>query len=208
MRHFLFPTAYIRPFSTDSLGAPVRLFDLAQHFASSPQAWSMISAWDRTCRRGRRRSVLRRRCHLLRHQALPFAVSPLACRVGQSPLFARLVALARLAHGLAARLLRAVADAIDLAAVTAAADQHQGTASLAQEQPARYFHRRGAVCAWTASARFATAAVHTCTTRCEGTVPSPLGSWSAPCLPFQAVVTAPSALMHAACTRRASISLL
>jgi hypothetical protein len=126
MRHFLFLTAYIRPFATDSPGAPVRLFDLAQHFASSPQALTMISGWDRTC--GRRRSVLRRRCHLLRHQALPLAVSALACRVGLSPLFARLVALARLAHGPVARLLRAVAGAIDLAAVTAATDQHQGTA--------------------------------------------------------------------------------
>jgi hypothetical protein len=109
---------------------------------------------------------------LMRHMLSLGAVRTLPRRMAQPTLSGRLVAFTGRAHGLTPCVLR-TADAVDLAAVAAAADQHQSTTAFACEQPARRFRWRMLVRTWTASATFATRRPHACTTRCEGTVPSP-----------------------------------
>ena len=73
----------------------------------------------------------------MRHYFLPGAITAHPQGMGPPAGKARLVALGGGSQGLPARPPRAVAAAIDLAAVAAAADDHLAAAAQTQKQPAR-----------------------------------------------------------------------
>ena len=73
----------------------------------------------------------------MRHYFLPGAITAHPQGMGPPAGQARLVALGGCSQGLPARPPRAVAAAIDLAAVAAAADDHLAAAAQTQKQPAR-----------------------------------------------------------------------
>jgi hypothetical protein len=104
----------------------------------------------------------------MRHVLLPRAIAagPLGMREPAAP--AELIAPARGALCTVAGLLGAVSGAVDLAAVTTAADQHLGTAACTQEQPPR--ERVSAVGSagpmMTNAAIAATLLRHACPARC------------------------------------------
>jgi hypothetical protein len=182
MRYFICFMRCIRLLRVELSGAPLGVFAVAMRS-------------DHTRADSSRRSHLLRR----RHASLLLPVFTLACRAGQTTLRARLVALAGLALGQTPRFLCALAAAIDLTAVAAAADNHLRSTKLTHQQAARHLRPFMLVVpTWTTFEFVATRRAHPCSTRCEGTVPSPawqLGRRRA--CHFRQVVTAPSALTHA-----------
>jgi hypothetical protein len=74
---------------------------------------------------------------MMRHYFLPGAIMAHPEGMGPPAGKARLVALGGCSQGLPARLPRAVAAAINLAAVAAAADDHLAAAAQTEKQPAR-----------------------------------------------------------------------
>ena len=129
----------------------------------------------------------------MRHVLLPGTPATRPSRVGQPSATARLVALSGRALGVISRLLRTAAGAVDLAAVTAAADQRLRAAARAHKQPGR---RRSArtwsARTWTTSAMLGIMPPHACLGTVWGT--ASIRTWrfrSAPCLPIRQFVTAP-----------------
>jgi hypothetical protein len=158
----------------------------------------------------RRHNLIRPR--LMRHVLSLVAVRTLPCRVGQPTLLAGLVALSGRSRGLTPGLLRAALGAVDLAAVAAAADQHQSTTAFTRKQPRRGFHWRMLMRTWTTSATFATRRPHACTTRCEARRRARIASSGRRrACHFRQVVTSPScadARCHARSATTASINLI
>jgi hypothetical protein len=121
----------------------------------------------------------------MRHVLLLGAPATRPYRVGQPTATARLVAMTGRAPGVISRHLCTSASAIDLAAVTAAADQHLSAATRTHEQPGWRFHWRRPSRTWTASAMLEIMPRHACSARCGARRRS--GTWrfrSAPCLPI------------------------
>jgi hypothetical protein len=121
----------------------------------------------------------------MRHVLLLGAPATRPYRVGQPTATARLVAMTGRPPGVISRHLCTSAGAIDLAAVTAAADQHLSTATRTHEQPGCRFQRCGPACTWTAPAMLGIMPRHACSARCGARRRS--GTWrfrSAPCLPI------------------------
>jgi hypothetical protein len=137
----------------------------------------------------------------MRHVLLLGAPATRPYRVGQPTATARLVAMTGRAPGVISRHLCTSASAIDLAAVTAAADQHLSAATRTHEQPGCRFQRCGPACTWTAPAMLGIMPRHECSARCGARRRS--GTWrfrSAPCLPIGRLSprqSAPDARRHA-----------
>ena len=140
-------------------------------------------------RRVRRQQIIRRRRRgtVMRHFfSLPGAIATLS--VGMRPLAAtaRLIALACVPDGLAARLRGAAGVAVDLPSVATAADDHLRTTASAQEQTARYRPGLLAVAdeTWTSDSLGRILVLHSCPARCGARRRCrTCRSSSAPCLP-------------------------
>jgi hypothetical protein len=148
----------------------------------------------RSGRRLDRHSIIeeRRRGTLMRHVFLPGAPAAATHGMVHATAAARLVTSARSALGLMPGFLRAAAGAVDLAAITAAADEHLSVAANTQEQPCRPFHRISFVRAWTTSATGGILPRHACSAPCGARRRT--RTWrfrSAPCLPIRQVAVAP-----------------
>ncbi|SIT51372.1 hypothetical protein BN2476_1180012 [Paraburkholderia piptadeniae] len=79
----------------------------------------------------------------MRHFIVLRPIATGALRVGKTPAARALVTLSRFAQARAPGCLRTAARAIDLASITAAADEHLRAAAGAQEETARGQHPTG-----------------------------------------------------------------
>jgi hypothetical protein len=129
----------------------------------------------------------------MRHVLLPGAPATAARPMVHATAAARLVALAGGALGLTAGLQCTAAGTINLAAVAAAADEHQDLAASAQELTARVCLRLSFAQAWTTSATGGILPRHACSARGGHGVGLGLAVWvvAVPALPIRQVVAAP-----------------
>jgi hypothetical protein len=122
----------------------------------------------------------------MRHVVLSGAIATGPCRMVHSAAAAVLVAPAGRALGVTPRRLCTTVCAVNLAAVTVAADDNLRLAARAQKQPSRRRRRRWQQRTWTRSAMIGILPRHACSARCGARRRSE--TWplrSAPCRPRQ-----------------------
>lgn len=114
---------------------------------------------------------------MVRHYFAPGPISARALGVSETAVSARLIATGDIAPPLAARDMCASLGAINLAPITASADQHLRAAALAKEKPRGVVEIRpmAASMTWTQSAFCAIITRHSCTARCRGAAPGRFG---------------------------------
>ena len=135
-----------------------------------------------------------RRGTLMRHVVLSGAIATGPCRMVHPTAAAGLVAPPGRALGVAPRRLCTALCAVNLAAITVAADDNLSLAACAQKQPGRGRRRRRQRRMWTRSAMTGILPRHACSARCGARRRSE--TWplrSAPCRPRQSAKFLPRA---------------